>query len=39
MWFAKIYMKNILEECGLLPSSGNETYNVYNQNKKGTINK
>ena len=39
MWFAKNLHKNILEECGLWPGSGNETYEVSNQNKGGIIDK
>ena len=35
----KFYIKNILEECGLWPGSGNETYEVSKQNKQGIINK
>ena len=35
----KFYIKNILEECGLWPGSGNETYEVSNQNKGSIIDK
>ena len=35
----KFYIKNILEECGLWPGGGSETYEVSNQNKQGIINK
>ena len=35
----KFYIKNILEECGLWPGSGNETYEVSQQNKQDIINK
>ena len=39
MWFAKNDIKNILEEFGLWPGSGNKTYEVSNQNKGSIIKK
>ena len=35
----KFYIKNILEECGLWPGGGSETYEVSNKNKQVIINK
>ena len=35
----KFYIKNILEECGLWPGSGNETNEISNQSKESIIKK
>ena len=35
----KFYIRNILEECGLWPGGGSDTYEISNQNKQGIINK